>query len=188
MIIDLSGIKPGRYLPVEKDPLNSQKTRNRENTAFCDYNCGGLALNTFSWYLPWNDDDECEVPENTIMYLLEEDWDKDEIYGFLQERFLHRMLKDFSNLRLLDGPHDTIKENERLICFRFYYREEECHSFNPYEKIDFDFHFRYYSKQSECWVEKCGEYPIEFDCKMSKIWYCGSNHYDSKPVYLALAL
>ena len=35
-----------------KDPLNIFGKRNLENTDMFDYNCGGFALGTFSWYLP----------------------------------------------------------------------------------------------------------------------------------------
>ena len=36
------------------DFLNSNKLRNEENTLESSYNCGGYALRTFSWYLPYS--------------------------------------------------------------------------------------------------------------------------------------
>ena len=40
------------YYKVDHDPLNMLCSRNIRNTDKADYNCGGYALGTFSWYLP----------------------------------------------------------------------------------------------------------------------------------------
>ena len=40
------------YYKVHHDPLNMLGSRNIRNTDKADYNCGGYALGTFSWYLP----------------------------------------------------------------------------------------------------------------------------------------
>ena len=40
------------YYKVNHDPLNMLGSRNISNTDKADYNCGGYALGTFSWYLP----------------------------------------------------------------------------------------------------------------------------------------
>lgn len=40
------------YYKVDHDPLNMRGSRNIRNTDKADYNCGGYALGTFSWYLP----------------------------------------------------------------------------------------------------------------------------------------
>ena len=40
------------YYKVDHDPLNMLGLRNIRNTDKADYNCGGYALGTFSWYLP----------------------------------------------------------------------------------------------------------------------------------------
>ena len=40
------------YYRVNRDPLNTLGSRNIRNTDKADYNCGGYALGTFSWYLP----------------------------------------------------------------------------------------------------------------------------------------
>lgn len=40
------------YYKVDHDPLNTLGLRNIRNTDKADYNCGGYALGTFSWYLP----------------------------------------------------------------------------------------------------------------------------------------
>lgn len=40
------------YYKINHDPLNMRGSRNIRNTDKADYNCGGYALGTFSWYLP----------------------------------------------------------------------------------------------------------------------------------------
>lgn len=40
------------YYKINYDPLNKRGSRNIRNTDKADYNCGGYALGTFSWYLP----------------------------------------------------------------------------------------------------------------------------------------
>ena len=40
------------------DPLNNQKTRNIKNSNRYNYNCGGYALETFSWYCPHTKQDD----------------------------------------------------------------------------------------------------------------------------------
>ena len=37
------------------DPKNSNHLRNINNTDKFDYNCGGYALGTFSWYTPFDE-------------------------------------------------------------------------------------------------------------------------------------
>lgn len=38
--------------PISLDPYNKQRTRNIHNTPHREFNCGGYALNTMSWYVP----------------------------------------------------------------------------------------------------------------------------------------
>lgn len=40
------------YYKINHDPFNKRGSRNIHNTDKADYNCGGYALGTFSWYLP----------------------------------------------------------------------------------------------------------------------------------------
>ena len=40
------------HYKINHDPLNKRGSRNIRNTDKADYNCGGYALGTFSWYLP----------------------------------------------------------------------------------------------------------------------------------------
>ena len=47
-----------RLLKNSEDYFNEKQTRNEENTEKKDYNCGGYALKTFSWYLPYEYDEK----------------------------------------------------------------------------------------------------------------------------------
>ena len=47
-----------RLLKDYEDFFNERQTRNEENTEKKDYNCGGYALRTFSWYLPYEYDEK----------------------------------------------------------------------------------------------------------------------------------
>ena len=38
--------------PIPTDPFNFLRNRNVRNTEKRTYNCGGYALDTFSWYCP----------------------------------------------------------------------------------------------------------------------------------------
>lgn len=166
----------------EEDYFNSFKTRNAENTDKYDYNCGGYALNTFSWYRPYEDDDE-----DPIEPLIEEGFTKEEIYEIKLGQYVSTMLNDFPNLRVLTSPTD-VKKSERLIFFRFFYELEDEDEDGYYSGIHTDFHYRFFD--SDCWKEKCGRSDTRI-CKpeeMEGVWDCGSNHYDSRTVYLALKL
>lgn len=90
------------------DLYNRNGLRNVRNTVRSTYNCGGYALGTFSWYLPYESDR----------------------YGFVWGRFLTAkrmseitdqcvefMLHDFADLRVIDSIADLAKD-EYAIAFR----------------------------------------------------------------------
>lgn len=61
------------HYKVDHDPFNMLGSRNIRNTDKADYNCGGYALGTFSWYWPGCTEEEYDA----IMWYAEiEDWDK----------------------------------------------------------------------------------------------------------------
>ena len=182
-----------KVLSEREDFFNANGTRNANNTDEDDYNCAGYALNTFSWYIPYKYDVDEE--EFDIECMLMDEMSKEEIYEVKLAEYINRMLKDFSNLRVLTSPTD-VKSNERLIYFRIFYEllsEKSFESDNGSkisidEQIHTDFHYRYFENGK--WWEKCGgselrEVPIE---EMKGPWICGSNIYDSRTVYLALKM
>lgn len=60
------------YYKVDHDPFNMLGSRNIRNTDKADYNCGGYALGTFSWYLPSRTEEEYT---DIIGHAETEDWD-----------------------------------------------------------------------------------------------------------------
>lgn len=115
------------------DLFNSNRERNADNTDELDYNCGGYALGTFSWYLP-----------SHLTYSHWENWFGDEIdeddLEAITDLAVEAMLEDFADLRLIDRL-DEVRHDEYAIAFRV--------------SSDGDFH---YIKQgrSRFWTHKCG--------------------------------
>ena len=101
-----------------KDPLNIFGKRNLENTDMFDYNCGGFALGTFSWYLP--------CPRHA---------DHKNYFGFLSaqeaekktEKCVQFMLAEVPGLRRLRSKDDHLFDDEYMVAFRL--------------SFDGDFHF-----------------------------------------------
>ena len=90
------------------DLYNRNGLRNVRNTARYTYNCGGYALGTFSWYLPYESDR----------------------YGFvwgghlttrrmdtITDQCVEFMLRDFADLRVIDSVAD-LQKDEYAIAFR----------------------------------------------------------------------
>ena len=184
----------------EEDYLNRNNNRNFDNTRATLYNCGGLALNTFNWYKPY--EGAFEWREQLLV-----DWsgdyydaggelvdDIEVIVAELENRLLMRdvlyMLRQFKGrLRRVDGIEDLWK-NERLIAYRigvqYDYDEEE----NTFYDFDIDFHYRFYDDEKEAWVEKCGGGEIKRCEESDDIapWKYFFWNYTSDVVYFALRL
>lgn len=62
----------GYYFPTLDDPFNTLGMRNINNTVKRQYNCGGYALGTFSWYWPGRTEEE---RDKIMEYAEAEDWD-----------------------------------------------------------------------------------------------------------------
>ena len=87
------------YYSME-DEYNRLGKRNIKNTTKRTYNCGGYALESFSWYLPrLNGDDVCRADGTTI------------------EDCVKAMEEDFPNLRRIQEISE-LKENEYAVAFR----------------------------------------------------------------------
>lgn len=139
------------------DPFNRDRKRNLRNTVKSTYNCGGYALECFSWYLP------------RLKYSGH--------YSFGTHSKNHRstmysvkcMLKEFPDLRIIHSL-DEIQEDEYPILFR--------HS------SDGDFH---YIKRCNdgVWRHKMGgTYPIRVMPK-SQLWSIWCHRYNGEIVMLA---
>ena len=98
-----------------EDEYNVNGKRNRKNTERNQYNCGGYALETFSWVLPCDTEEECEELYDFDMW--EYDYDEDD-FNESAERGAEWMLANVPNLRRVDSPDAELEENEWLIGFK----------------------------------------------------------------------
>lgn len=128
------------------DLFNIRNARNAENTDQFDYNCGGYALGTFSWYLPSRTDE---------MWGFWLHRDKSEL-AEITEIAVKVMLEDFADLRVISDLSE-VRTDEFAIAFR-------CSS-------DGDFHFvRQFRNE---WYHKCGVsdiYMMEEEEVFSAVW------------------
>jgi hypothetical protein len=85
----------------DKDPLNIKKQRNELNTNFDDFNCAGYALETFSWYCPYNEEKHCG-------------WDN----GMDCLECIDYMIKDFKGKLRRIFDISELKKDEYVIAFR----------------------------------------------------------------------
>lgn len=92
---------------VEHDPTNSSHVRNIRNSDKGYYNCGGYALNTFTWYLPYNKGES----------FFDFDLDTPEGMQAATYRAVTRMLSEIPKLRVIADPSDAGK-GEYVLAFR----------------------------------------------------------------------
>ena len=98
-----------------EDEYNVNGKRNRKNTERNQYNCGGYALETFSWVLPCDTEEECEELYDFDMW--EYDYDEDD-FNESAERGAKWMLDNIPNLRQVSSPDEKLEEGEWLIGFK----------------------------------------------------------------------
>lgn len=143
---------------VNKDQFNKKNCRNRENTCDREYNCGGWALNTFSWYRPtqsvffsrWGTDDKTPLAQTKMMDIT------------IQSVVC--MIQEFQDLRVITHLKE-LKEDEYAIAFRI-------------GSLVNDFHYCKRSKNGH-WTHKMGGGSIRPIAKkevFAENWfgeYCG---------------
>ena len=154
-----------------EDEYNVDGKRNRKNTEREDYNCGGYALETFSWVLPCDTETECEEWYDFDMW--EYDYDEDD-FNESAERGAEWMLNNIPNLRQVSSPDEKLEEGEWLIGFKV-----------GAGTGDGDFHYikrtpsgRYYHKPGASRVRRMGKEEA-----LSDNWCDGK--YTSKTIWLA---
>lgn len=163
------------------DYLNYKKLRNQYNTNEEAYNCGGYALGTYNWYLPYGCNEEREV---VINELIEDGYEKEEIYSYILSKDVDFMLEDFQDRLRIIQDEDQIGNNEVVIAYRifieFYYDD------NGLICEHTDFHYRV--KQGKNWFEKNGDGPIHKikETDINKPWVAACGTYDSDVILLAL--
>ena len=160
----------GTNTSIANDPYNMNNTRNIRNIDKAYYNCGGYALNLFSWYCPWGEDvDETETPLARA-YWADEYFANDEMFAPTM-RCVQNMLAEIPTLRLLTGINDPIQENEYMLAFRISY--------------DGDFHF-VKRADSGIWYHKqgaCKDIKIMYASDVIDAEWCG--RYDGPLVFFA---
>lgn len=113
---------------AQTDPFNRNGKRNRSNTDTDAYNCGGFALGTYSWYVPYRSDEQMNIYDlwANIQMCLDVDNIADRIDAretahtyvvSLLNLFVKRILEDFPSVRRVQ-TFEEIKPDERIILFR----------------------------------------------------------------------
>lgn len=117
---------------AQTDPFNRNGKRNRSNTDTDAYNCGGFALSTYSWYVPYRSDEQMNIYDrwDNIQMCLDVAEDADNTADRIDARetvhicvvsllnlFVKRILEDFPSVRRVQ-TFKEIKPNERIILFR----------------------------------------------------------------------
>lgn len=197
--IDIEEIDKDTEYKNETGFLNTKKQRNSNNTHKGEYNCGGLALNTFSWYKPY--EGAFEWREQLLYDWLSEYVDQngkfvdapEVILEELENRLLTRdvlyMLRQFKGkLRRVNGLED-LWEGERLIAYRIGLVGEYNDEADTFDEFDIDFHYRYYDENEKCWFEKLGSGSIRRSIgDIEEPWVEQFWSYTSDIVYLALQM
>ncbi len=93
---------------MRKDYLNLSRHRNPYNTAPAEYNCGGFALGTYSWYAPY--DTSVWHSYNAILFI--KIFESDILWDCVEW-----MLKEIPGLRLIDKENE-VKPYEVIVLFR----------------------------------------------------------------------
>ena len=119
----------------EVDPLNVEGNRNVGNTNKHSYNCGGYALECFSWYCPKMEDSWFSDPFG---------FDSKEEAIEKTEKCVEIMLNDFPTMRRVQSL-DEVRSDEYAILFRV--------------SSDGDFHYLKRDKSNH-WRHKMGNSPV----------------------------
>lgn len=86
-----------RTLKNNEDLFNNERKRNVNNTNKNIYNCGGYALETFSWYVPRDSHGR--------------------VNNAMHDDSIQTMLKDFPTLRIINTI-DDLQPNEYAIAYK----------------------------------------------------------------------
>lgn len=164
-----------------EDFFNEKRTRNEQNTLREDYNCGGYALRTFSWYLPY-DYDEDNHPYRSNFYWMEElTYDGYMSIEEATEEILwgnvKKMLSHFAEKIRVVQKDDHLEADEELIAFRLSVMRDD--------KWVEDMDFHYVVFRDGQWQHKLGAgriRPFEFT---EEPWITSYFIYNSPIVYLA---
>ena len=169
-----------RPLKDYEDYFNERQTRNEENTEKKDYNCGGYALRTFSWYLPY-EYDEKNYPffsnSDLAEYLMDVGYSVEETMDEILRVNTEKMLKDFSGKLRVVQRYSHIENDEELIAYRLSFEvDDSCID-------DMDFHFVVFRDGQ--WMSKMGADEVKLFAFTEEQWETPNFIYNSPIVYLA---
>ena len=153
-----------------EDEYNVNGNRTLKNVSRDQFNCGGYALETFSWILPCDTETECEEWYDFDMW--ENDYDEDD-FNESAERGAEWMLANVPNLRRVDSPDEKLQEGEWLIGFKV-----------GAGSGDGDFHYIKRTPSGQFWHKPGGSYIRRMGKKeaLSDDW--GNGRYTSKTIWL----
>lgn len=138
------------------------------------YNCGGHALQTKTWYRPYENEKYGYDIWDYIGDMEEAGLGEEEILKYLTDADIDCILDDFPNLEVVD--YDKIDYARKVIAYRIMYRQ--C------IVGDYDFHFKYWNGKT--WSEKMGRGMIRH-CELlpNDEWDYGlfGNCYNGEIVY-----
>lgn len=159
------------------DYFNIKKKRNADNTDTEDYNCGGYAFETYSWYAPYNTDFDERCDE--VRDFLRNGGSVEDAFEVFLQVDTESMLEDFEGrLRVVESERAIIKDDEVLIAYRLriiprYDEDGEIY-------VDHDFHYLVRDKVG--WRHKQGSLVPEFIEFTKEPW---DNGYDGPIVFFA---
>ena len=172
-----------KSLSTTKDPFNNYATRNMRNTDLQDYNCGGFALDTYTWVVPFyrDEDDDCTYYAG---------WSVDELLNFKnfyreytdsrREMIAERMFQD--QLPIEEIRHTILELDAKYLLHTYpFLRRVNLNGISPKNRViayrlylnysveykylsGSDFHFRV--RQDGQWYEKIGHSEVR-KCKLS---------------------
>lgn len=167
------------FVPSYKDYFNDKKTRNVLNTPIDMYNCGGYALGTFNWYLPYSIYSHSEMAEK----FYQDGMSKTEIQNEILKEDLQTLLSDFNGKLIHISSIEEASPQDIIVAYRLYIKifeddDEMC------ENVDTDFHFRVRINNS--WSEKCGSDVIKNCDFTEEPWFNADCIYDGPILYFVL--
>lgn len=163
-----------------EDYFNHLKLRNINNTALMNYNCGGYAFETYSWYNPGNTTEYEYILDDYIFQLIEETDDLDIIESLLFSFCVKNILKDFPDYKRISyDEYLKLPKEEKVIAFRTFIDIYNLDKFD--EDFDYDFHFKV--RNNGIWTHKLGMTAIK-QCDLFD-WYVPSANkcYDSETAF-----
>ena len=173
-----------------EDPYNRKRNRNKWNTDCYKYNCGGLALGTYSWYLPYDLDGDDDEEQLIVKDWHEAGYSEKEICQMLTDQYVEYMLNDFGGrLQILHDVHEAAP-TDTIIMFRVGVSIMEVEGWDEDDDeldmyYDTDFHFRV--RRNGHWIEKMGDRPISISSEDYDLWEGCALNYNGPIVLMVLS-